>query len=65
MTYTLNEHENRTFIPGRCGEINVKNKKLGFIGEINPEVNENFEIDAPISGFELNLKELFEIIKLL
>ncbi|MBS3150693.1 phenylalanine--tRNA ligase subunit beta [Candidatus Woesearchaeota archaeon] len=65
LTYTLNEHENRTFIPGRCGEINVKNKKLGFIGEINPEVNENFEIDAPISGFELNLKELFEIIKLL
>ena len=63
LSYTLNESDNKTFISGRCGEIIARGKKVGFVGEINPEVNENFDIDMPISGFELNLRELFELVK--
>jgi len=62
LNYSLNETENNAFISGRTGEIICKGKKLGFIGEINPKVIDNFKLEMPVSGFEINLSELFKII---
>lgn len=50
------------FIIGRGGDIIVNGKKLGMIGEISSFVLNNFNIDIPCSGLELNVEELFEII---
>jgi phenylalanyl-tRNA synthetase beta chain len=49
---------NPTFISGRTGEIYLKGKKAGVIGELHPEVLENFGLKYPVAIFELNLSVL-------
>jgi len=61
--YIITETENNSFIPGRVGDIIVNNKKIGFLGELHPQVLENVHIEVPIVGFEINLTELFELEK--
>ncbi len=59
---SVEDRDNGTFIDGRSGSIFVNNKKIGFIGEVKPEVITNFHLDMPISGFEINLDELSKLI---
>ncbi|MBN2156086.1 MAG: phenylalanine--tRNA ligase subunit beta [Candidatus Lokiarchaeota archaeon] len=47
--------DNPTFISGRTGEIWIKNSRVGIIGEIHPEVLENFGLRFPVAIFELDL----------
>ncbi len=61
--YVIEEVEHDSFIPGRAGRVVVGGKKVAFIGEIAPEVLENFNIVIPVAAMELNLTELFEVIK--
>jgi len=49
-----------SFIEGRCGEILLDKKKVGVIGEINPQVLENFNLSLPAIALELNLSGVFE-----
>ncbi|MHA1340628.1 MAG: phenylalanine--tRNA ligase subunit beta [Promethearchaeota archaeon] len=44
-----------TFIPGRVGDIYYKHQKIGFIGELHPEVLENFGLVYPTAVFEMDL----------
>ena len=63
LSYGLNEIKHESFIEGRTGEITCKGKNLGYIGEINPGIISNFNLEMPVSGFEINLTGLFKIIK--
>ena len=46
-----------SFIDGRVGFIEMANgENLGFLGEIHPEVLENFGLENPSAGFEINLE---------
>ena len=47
-----------SFIPGRVAEIVYKGKPIGVVGEIHPQVLNNFEIELPIAAFEINLESL-------
>ena len=58
VDYRLEELKNKKFIDGRCASVVVKNKIIGEIGEIHPEVIENFGLETPIIALELNLEEL-------
>ena len=62
MKYNLEEVEHDSFIKGRVGGIYCNGEKIGYIGEISPKVLENFNMEIPVAGFEINLGELFEII---
>ena len=62
LEYKVEDTECSSFIPGRVGRVSVNGKKVAYIGEINPIVLDNWEIDMPVSGFELNLTDIFEII---
>jgi len=62
IEYTIEETEHDSFIEGRVGRVIVNGKKVAYIGEINPKVISNFELNVPVCGFELNLTDLFEII---
>jgi len=62
ITYSIEELDHKSFIEGRVGKILVKNKEVGFIGEVNPKVIHNFNLEMPVIAFELNLSELFETI---
>lgn len=57
------DFDHNSFIPGRAAKVVVKNKEIGFVGEIHPFVLNAWGLDMPASGFELNLSELFKIIK--
>ncbi len=48
--YKIKNHSHKSFIDGRCGEFDS-----GFFGEINPVVLENFELETPVTGFEVDL----------
>ena len=45
-------------IDGRAASIIVNGKQIGFIGELHPQVLENFDIYVPVGVFELNLDNL-------
>jgi len=47
-----------SFIEGRTAKILVKNREIGVVGEIHPEVLENFKIENPVAAFEVNVQKL-------
>lgn len=57
------ETEHDSFIKGRVGRVSVNGKDVAYIGELSPKVLSNFGLEMPASGFELNLTELFNVIK--
>ena len=61
IEYKIESTDHPSFIRGRVGRLIVKGKKLAYIGEISPEVLENWEIDVPTTGFELNITELYDV----
>jgi phenylalanyl-tRNA synthetase beta chain len=63
VEYSINSEDHPSFIPGRVGRVSINNKKVAYIGEIHPKVLENFELETPVAAFELNLTDLYNIIK--
>lgn len=55
ISYTIKPEEHSSFISGRCAAAFVGNKKVAFFGEIHPAVLQNFNIDLPTVGMEMNL----------
>jgi phenylalanyl-tRNA synthetase beta chain len=50
------------FHPGRCAEVRVGDRSIGFVGELHPVVREAFELPAqPVSALEFNLERLLEV----
>ncbi|HUI71235.1 MAG TPA: phenylalanine--tRNA ligase subunit beta [Spirochaetia bacterium] len=47
--------EDPRFIPGRAAEIRVTGKRVGFLGEVHPQVLENWSIQMPCAVAELSL----------
>lgn len=63
IDYKIIEAEHPSFIEGRVGKIIVRDIEVGILGEINPKVIVNFGLDKPVAAFELNLSELFRVLK--
>ena len=55
-TKTLSEHP--LFSQGRVAEIVVNKKIVGYIGELDSKVLENFRIRTRVVGFEIKLSGL-------
>jgi phenylalanyl-tRNA synthetase beta chain len=54
------------FHPGRCAEISIGEKILGYAGEFNPSVLEKIGINGKVYGFEIEsdlIVELAQVIK--
>ncbi len=47
------------FIEGRVGFIKLKNKEIGYLGEIHPKILRNWKIKMPVSLCEIDLTEIF------
>jgi len=43
------------FMEGRCSTISVGNEPIGHFGEISPGTIVNFDLEFPISGFEIRI----------
>ena len=58
LEYKLEEKDYPIFIPGRSAIILSNQKDIGFIGEIHPDILENFSIEQPVALVEINLENL-------
>lgn len=55
LGYDMKKFGYGSFIPGRCAF-----SEHGFFGEIHPQVLENFNLEVPVTAFELDLNLIFE-----
>ncbi len=62
LDFKVMETEHPSFIEGRVARVSVNGKDIAYMGEINPEVLQNYKIEMPVSVLELNLTELFEVM---
>ncbi len=46
-----------SFLEGRAAAIYLKRIEIGVLGEIHPEVLNNFELENPTSAFEMDIEE--------
>ncbi len=60
----IRESENPSFHPGKTAELKFRNKISGVLGEIHPDVSENYGIDTRCFVAELNLDMLMECAKI-
>lgn len=44
--------------PGRSAEIYKQNKKIGWVGELHPQLQQNLDLPIPIQLFELDLEQV-------
>lgn len=63
IDYSVKDTEHGSFIPGRVGRILVKGENIGYIGEIHPKVLASWQLDMPVAALEINLNDLFGMIK--
>ncbi len=59
LKYELVEGKDVFMIKGRCGVVKFKGRNIGFLGEISPGVLVDYDLDVPVSGFEIVLDDLF------
>lgn len=58
VNYKLKRSKHDSFIEGRIAEIIVKNKSIGFVGEIHPAVLKNWKLEMPTVAFEIDLENI-------
>ncbi len=58
VEYEIAQYKHGSFIDGRCAEIKVDDKNIGFFGELHPKVLKAFGIEEPGTAFEINLDKL-------
>ncbi len=47
----------QSFLDGRTAAVHLRRKQVGVLGEIHPEVLNNFELENPTSAFEIDVEE--------
>jgi phenylalanyl-tRNA synthetase beta chain len=58
--WKINETKHPSFIEGRVATIAVRNERIGIVGEVHPEVLNNFELENPTAAFEIDLKPFLD-----
>jgi phenylalanyl-tRNA synthetase beta chain len=58
--WQIKEAKHPSFLEGRIAAVYVKGERLGILGEVHPEVLNNFELENPTVAFEINLDPLLE-----
>ncbi len=62
--WSLKRTENSRFIKGRVASTHIDKIKrpVGILGEINPSILNNFELENPVVAFEVNLEDIINIM---
>jgi phenylalanyl-tRNA synthetase beta chain len=60
VEWQIKETTHQTFIEGRTGQIIIDNQNIGIIGEISPQVLENWNLENPTAAFEINLPKILD-----
>ena len=60
---TAKRGQHWAFVPGRCAKVEMDGRELGHVGELRPEAIDAFGLAVPVSGFEIDLGGMFELLK--
>jgi len=63
LEYSLEETSHGSFIEGRVGKIIVEGNEAGLIGEIHPQVLQNWNLENPAAAFEVDLDKVWQRLK--
>lgn len=55
------QNSNESYHPGRTAEIYIKDKLIGIVGELHPQVAENYDLPGRNYTAELDVSQLLEI----
>jgi len=55
----VREGRHPSFLEGRTAKVYVEGRYVGVLGEIHPEVLENFDLENPVVALELNVERCF------
>jgi len=58
--WQIKEAKHPSFLEGRTAVVYINRKRLGILGEIHPEVLNNFELENPTVAFEMDLEPLIK-----
>jgi phenylalanyl-tRNA synthetase beta chain len=58
LEWQIKETNHRSFVEGRAGNVMVKGKSIGVLGEICPKVLVAWKLENPVAAFELNLQKI-------
>jgi len=61
LKFSLNPIEHRSFLEGRVGSILIGDQEIGMIGEVHPQVLENWKLEVPVAAMELDLDQLYRL----
>lgn len=61
FAFTVGSVEHPSFLTGRVGSIQIHEEEVGIIGEVSPQVIENWKIQNPVAAMELELDKLFRL----
>jgi len=59
--FNIKPIEHPSFLTGRVGSIQVRDEEVGIIGEVAPQVIENWKIQNPVAAMELEIDKLFRM----
>ena len=61
LQFSLRPLSHPSFLEGRTGSILIGDREAGVIGEVHPQVIENWRLENPIAAMEIDLDILFEM----
>jgi phenylalanyl-tRNA synthetase beta chain len=61
--WTVKETNHPSFLAGRAATVSLDGMELGVVGEIHPEVLNNFELENPTGAFEMDLQKIIDHCK--
>jgi phenylalanyl-tRNA synthetase beta chain len=61
LNFTVAPIEHPSFLIGRVGSIQINGEAMGIIGEVSPQVIENWKVQNPIAAMELELDKVFKV----
>ena len=60
---TAKETKHPSFLAGRAATLLLGDMEVGVVGEIHPEVLNNFELENPTGAFEIDLQKIIDVCK--
>jgi phenylalanyl-tRNA synthetase beta chain len=61
LNFSVKPIEHPSFLEGRLGSIIIGAEEIGIIGEVHPQVIENWKLQNPVVAMELDLDRLLKI----
>jgi phenylalanyl-tRNA synthetase beta chain len=61
--WSVKETDHPSFLQGRAATVSLDDMTLGVVGEIHPEVLNNFELENPTGAFEIDLQKIIGATK--